>query len=268
VVKTDTQGNILWDYTYGEEHWVPKAIVETMDGGIAIAVEIITLDRGRPEMLLKLDQDGGVVWAMEIPAEHPRFVLSDAKLTADGGFVLAGYDSSSDPDAAAWALDADGNSLWYRRYDRPGSNEARTVELAPDGGLYLGGIQMLPNAKRRPYLLKTDATGAFEWDRDDIYLPAYAGADVQVWDMVVDDEGYIAMVGDEITVDYIGTIPVISGNSFLMRLDPTGTIARKTDIAGLTYGIDFTQQGTYITTGVTEQYIRVLELDKNGNVVN
>lgn len=275
VVNVDSTGEISWDYTFGDEYVQPRGIVESSDGLIVVGAEIARMS-DRREMLLALNKDGSVAWSTLIgqtPEERHGFAMRGLYAKPTGGFFAVGLDNSGGNwDAAIWAVDADGNDLWYRRYDSPGSNTGWKVQQASDGGFFVAGMTMLPNTKDRAYLLKLDADGEFEWERSDVYEPDNMGTDVEIWDMVVDDDGYIAMVGDEEVVDYVGTIPMISNRSFVMRLDSTGTLQWKQNFTGFIYGMDFTQQGTYITTGVSKKndkyHIRVLELDKTGKVVN
>lgn len=273
VVRTDRVGNVHWDYNYGDAHWVPRAIVETPDGCAAIAVEKIAIGF-RPEMILKLAPSGEVLWLREIPEANSLFGMRSAVAADDGRVVAAGYDNSGDTDAALWAVDEEGNHLWYYRYDRPGWHSLWDVTAAPDGGFYACGRFTLPSGKDRPYLLKVDRDGVFEWDRADIYAPEHAGSDVEIWDMVVDDEGYIAIVGDEEIVEYVPGVPlpVIRNNCFMMRLDAQGNLVWKKDFPGFLYALTATTQGTYMATGVTgtsKRYlIRLIELDKTGKVVN
>ncbi len=275
VLQVNSAGDISWDYTYGDEYTEPRGIVESSDGLIVVGAEIARMS-DRREMLLALNKDGSVAWSTLIgqtPEERHGFAMRGLYAKPTGGFFAVGLDNSGGNwDAAIWAVDADGNDLWYRRYDSPGSNTGWKVQQASDGGFFVAGMTMLPNTKDRAYLLKLDADGEFEWERSDVYEPDNMGTDVEIWDMVVDDDGYIAMVGDEEVVDYVGTIPMISNRSFVMRLDSTGTLQWKQNFTGFIYGMDFTQQGTYITTGVSKKndkyHIRVLELDKTGKVVN
>ena len=275
VLKLDVAGNVLWDYTYGDEKWLPRAITESQDGCIVVSTGI-QRSGTTPENVIKLDPDGNVVWRTLFPDEF-IYVRMDAITTVrDGGFVTVGtqQNSSGGPDAAMWALDPDGNHLWYRRYDRPNTQRAQSVAQAPDGGFYVAGRQDDHGFYRRAYLLKTDADGEFEWDRADLYEPELGFANVEVWDMTLDDEGCIVMVGEEVATSYAGVIPVIRQHAYVMRLDPLGNLQWRTQFGGQLYGIDATTQGTYVVSGVVTptidgiSRIRVIEVDKDGNVVN
>lgn len=275
VMMIASSGEVAWDNTYGDQQYVPRALLATEDGGVAVAIEIQEIPMpSQRERILKLNSSGGTEWMAAIPEQIGHMKMHTATAVPNGGFVAAGYDDPGDTDAALWAIDENGNHLWYYRYDRPGWHSLWDVTPVPDGGLYACGRFTLPSGKDRPYLLKVDADGVFEWDRADIYEPEHAGSDVEIWDMVVDDEGYIAIVGDEEIVEYIPGVPlpVIRNNCFMMRLDAQGNLVWKEDFPGFLYALTATTQGTYMATGVTgtsKRYlIRLIELDKTGKVVN
>lgn len=271
VFKVDPLGNVIWDYIYGNEKWVPQAIAEMEQGGTLVAGKRIINFTSHP-MVLRLDGSGDILWQTTLDRAQAFMSIHAAVIAHDGRVLVTGYDNPSDIDVALWAVDGDGTHLWYRRYDRPNSHLGRSIAQAHDGGFYVAGLESVGGLRRRAYLLKTDGAGELEWDRADIYEPDTEFANVDIWDMKLDDEGYIVMVGEEESTMYVGTIPVVTYHSFMMRLDPLGNLQWQTRFSGQLYGVDITQQGTYVATGAIMRdkvaHIRVIELDKTGKVVN
>lgn len=273
VVRTDPEGNVHWDYTYGDGHWVPRAIDENAGGEIMV----LSLDwKASPPttVVLKVDVNGRQIWVRR-PLEGILLNPNRIAVMTDGAIRIVGshrVDYEQDP--AILLLDGDGEIVSYNTFSTVPTEEIWALAESIDGGTFLTGTTRSRTGKDRPYLLKVDRDGVFEWDRADIYEPEHAGSDVEIWDMVVDDEGYIAIVGDEEIVEYVPGVPlpVIRNNCFMMRLDAQGNLVWKKDFPGFLYALTATTQGTYMATGVTgtsKRYlIRLIELDKTGKVVN
>jgi len=85
LVRTDAFGNMLWNRTYGGAHdQVAKALVETSDGGFAIAGS-----QGNHFWLVRTDAYGNMLWNRTYGSGCARAIVE----TSDGGFAMAGYTS-------------------------------------------------------------------------------------------------------------------------------------------------------------------------------
>ena len=85
LVKTDAYGNIVWNCTYGgAEDEVAWALVETSDGGFAIAG-----CQGNHFWLVRTDAYGNMLWNRTYGSGCARAIVE----TSDGGFAMAGYTS-------------------------------------------------------------------------------------------------------------------------------------------------------------------------------
>jgi hypothetical protein len=74
LVKTDSNGNMVWNQTYGEGSI--RALVQTSDGGYALA---------GGARLVKTDTYGNMMWNQTYEGEAYALVQ-----TSDGGYALAG----------------------------------------------------------------------------------------------------------------------------------------------------------------------------------
>ncbi|MEZ4760661.1 MAG: hypothetical protein R2810_12855 [Flavobacteriales bacterium] len=82
----------------------------------------------------------------------------------DGGALLAGVRQTTQSDAYAVRVDANGDTLWTRTYGGPNTTEnAFCARPTPDGGFILGGFQVLPGNDYEMLLLKLDSAGNLEW---------------------------------------------------------------------------------------------------------
>jgi hypothetical protein len=120
LVKTDEDGNEEWNQTYGEEKFeTAYSLVETSDGGFAlVGITDYFAPEGYDVVLIKTNEGGNVEWTQIYGGEMSEVAYSLA-VTSDGGFILAGYSSSSGseyPDFWLTKTDAYGNMQWNRTY--------------------------------------------------------------------------------------------------------------------------------------------------------
>ena len=98
VMKTNSQGTIIWDKVYGSyDKDTPKTIYPTNDNGYIVGAITRSFGLINPDMwLLKLNADGDSIWTR-------RFGLYDhehchaAKQSSDGGYLSVGHSRSYSP---------------------------------------------------------------------------------------------------------------------------------------------------------------------------
>jgi len=91
-VKTDEFGKMEWNQTYKwEEFDIASSVVETSDGGYAIAAKTKTSGTSNFDFwLIKTDEHGNMEWNQTYGDENheqPNSLVA----TSDGGYVMAGY---------------------------------------------------------------------------------------------------------------------------------------------------------------------------------
>ena len=113
LVKTDIQGNMEWNQTYGEET-IERAhsFIETSDGGYALAGDIGSSDMESLDVLLvKTDTHGNMEWNQTYGGTNADYAYSLVQ-TSDGGYALAGGTSSFGPgDANFWLIKTDAQGI-------------------------------------------------------------------------------------------------------------------------------------------------------------
>jgi hypothetical protein len=166
-VKTDANGNMKWNQTYGgtDNNEYAYSLVETSDGGYAIAGETrSSVDPAYDFWLVKTDKFGNMEWNKTIggePAGWPQ--VRALVLTSDGGFALASG-------GLLVKTDASGNMEWTQTYD--GGTIFSMVQVS-DGGYGLAGDTSSGAGRSDFWLVKTDANGIVEWSQN------YGGSEVE-----------------------------------------------------------------------------------------
>jgi hypothetical protein len=113
VVKTDSNGNIIWAKTYGgtgdDTAW---SVQQTSDGGYIVAGHTRSFGVGNLDVfLIKTDANGDVQWAKTYGGAGDDRAFS-VQQTSDGGYIVAGRTSSfgaGGDDAFLVKTDANGN---------------------------------------------------------------------------------------------------------------------------------------------------------------
>jgi hypothetical protein len=127
LVKTDADGNMVWNKTYEETRQNPaRSLVATSDGGYAIAGES-SINPEAGFWMAKTDAYGNMEWKQQYEGTagpNPPSVIE----TSDGGYAIAVY-------TLLVKTDVNGNMEWNQTYD----GGARSLVATSDGGYALAG---------------------------------------------------------------------------------------------------------------------------------
>jgi hypothetical protein len=238
IFKIDSQGKILWTKAYAHDDENPSSsslysMIQTNDGGFALAGSTETSQGGNDFWLLKTDSRGKAQWNQTYNSgtykdswgnENPR--QDEAKnviQTRDGGYALAGSASlyrasTSSVVYASWMVktDAQGKHVWNKGYDSPNDpGREYCIIQTTDDGYAITGTQ-----NDDFYLMKIDATSQMQWGK----TYGDTGTDMPCALVQLTDGGY-AIAG---TWTKINTTATVSTTG-LLRLDSSGqTIWTKT----------------------------------------
>jgi hypothetical protein len=183
VIKLDGNGNVEWQKMYGGSLYEQaKSILQTPDGGYIVAGDSASKDiegcinGGNSEFyIIKLDSGGTVEWQKMYGGSGIDYADSIYQ-TSDGGYVVAGYSSSTDISGLTNAgeddyyiirLDSGGNVLWQRMYGGTKGDQAHSVQQTADGGYVVfgsSGSEDITGTKHHGlgwdyYIIKLDANG-------------------------------------------------------------------------------------------------------------
>jgi hypothetical protein len=189
LVKTDQQGNMLWNQTYGDnETDAAYSVVETDDGGFALAGRTDLGAGGIDFWLVRTDADGNMLWNKTYGGIDLDWAWSVVE-TDDGGFAVAGDTSSFGAGASdAWLVrtDTSGNMLWNQTYGGTESDSLSSVIETSDGGFALVG-DTSSSGVYDVWLVKTDSDGNMLWNQ------TYEG--IEAHSLVqTGDGGYVLLV--------------------------------------------------------------------------
>ncbi|MEZ5014622.1 MAG: hypothetical protein R2794_10050 [Chitinophagales bacterium] len=276
LVKTDIDGNLIWQKNYGGAGAeIGECIIQTSDGGYVFSGESSSIDgdvtgqHGSGDVwVVKLDADGNIQWQKCVGGTELDHAYSIDE-TTDGGFIVLADSYSSDGDVDVnhgekdyllCKLDGSGNLEWAHAYGGSGNEWAHSVKQTPDGGYIAAGYTESNDGDVSGnhgtydvWLIKTDSIGNLEWQK---CLGGSAG-----------DYGYDLKIGNDnnffvtgISGSDDGDVTLHYGSPFLadvwiIQLDIAGEIQWQKTIGGTQsdWGFAFMNlsDSTYVVSGLT-----------------
>jgi hypothetical protein len=122
--------------------------------------------------LVKTDAEGKLLWQSEFemiapPEDVTLEQAKDVRLTADGGYVLAGHKRPAVGDFDGWLIktDDEGTMEWSQSFGGAPWDQPEAVVLTADGGYALAGLSRSYGPWNQAWLVKTDAAGNQEWEK-------------------------------------------------------------------------------------------------------
>ncbi len=170
LIKTDAEGKMLWEHTFGGEDWdYGFSVQQTSDGGFILLGGTYSFGAGDSDFwLIKTDAEGKLLWEHTFGGEDWDYGFS-VQQTSDGGFVLLGETKSFGAgDSDFWLIktDAEGKMLWERTFGGRDGDGGISVQQTSDGGfILLGGTESFGAGDGDFWLIKTDAEGKLLWER-------------------------------------------------------------------------------------------------------
>jgi hypothetical protein len=161
-----------WDHIYGGPNIeVFRGVKQTEDGGyIAVGAWNATNTPGLSgsHWLVKVDANGDEEWnasALPNASFYPR--CYNVEQTSDGGYVTAGChsDGTWGYNRCIWKVDEDGNTEWLKVYDDPLYGYHTCIQETEDGGYIVAGEYDISLQDWDVLLMKTNSTGAVEWQK-------------------------------------------------------------------------------------------------------
>ena len=233
----------MWNQTYGgPDDDYGYSVVETSDGGYAIAGETLSFGAGSSDVwLVKINATGHMEWNQTYGGPSLDTVLSVLE-TSDGGYMVAGYTVSFGAGGAdVWLVktNATGTVQWNQTYGGLGDDYGRSVAQTSDGGYMVASFTDSFGAGGYDFwLVRTDAAGMVQWNQ------TYGGTGDDVVRSVIktSDEGYaIAGVTDSYGAG--------SSDVWLVKIDAAGMMQWNQ-----TYGGPSGDEGSFVVETVDGGY--------------
>jgi len=250
VVKTDSNGNLIWSKTYGGAvDDVGLSIQQTSDGNYIIAGSTTSFGAGTCAIyLIKIDVNGNILWEKTYGGVNSQTGCC-VQQTIDGGFVILGYTTSfgaGGEDLYLIKTDSAGGLTWSKTYGGAGNDEGSYVIQALDSGyILIGSTWSFGAGSSDLYLVKTDVSGNLMWSKT---YGGYAG-DMGTYIEQTSDNGYI-ITGETMSFGF-GLQDV-----YLIKTNSIGDTAWTKTYGGTGYDVgNFVAEisdGGYFIAGVTD----------------
>jgi hypothetical protein len=264
LIKTDVNGNPLWNKTYGgtdNDHGF--VVFQTDDDGFAMLGHTESFGKGLNDYwIVKTDSQGNHIWNNSYGGTDEE-IFRSAAYTSDGGFILTGGTWSygtGDQDIWLLKVNSTGQAEWNRTFGGSGGQRGLSVIQTTDEGFAISGGSGI---------YKTNSTGHQEWNN----IFGTMGRDFFNNIIQTSDGGYLFSGGSDLH-------GAVGGNDFILaKLLENGTVDWIKTYGGLEWdnsccdkALVETSDGDYILTGNSFSFgdtangdLWVVKTDSSGN---
>ena len=124
LIKTDSEGNLLWSKTYGEELADHGAFVTLADDGNYLLSTCYGEEQAgmtsvdNRQVIIKTDTEGEIIWEKKYDSVNWRYTQHEIHCLDDGSIVTVGTKATGPMNVEGFLFKAspDGDSLWQRLY--------------------------------------------------------------------------------------------------------------------------------------------------------
>ncbi|NMB82969.1 MAG: T9SS type A sorting domain-containing protein [Ignavibacteria bacterium] len=170
LIKTDKDGNKVWEKNYGGTGGdAGKKIIPTQDGNYLIVATTSSKGAGNFDVyLVKINGNGDIIWEKTHGGADWDEATDIAELS-DGSFIVSGYSLTySVAGGHDWLLlkvNSSGDFVWRKVFGAQYQDYASRVAIASDGFVVTGTtmVQILPQSKNDLLVIKTDFNGNELW---------------------------------------------------------------------------------------------------------
>ncbi len=171
LVKTDSNGNKLWDKTFGgSEIDGSRSVIQSNDGGYIIIGYTKSYGSETDDTwLIKTDSNGNELWNKTFGDDENDDRGRSVYQTNDGGYIITGMiyiTEQEDWDFYLVKTDSEGNMEWDNNYGGVNHEPGRSVLQTNDGGyIIIGETSSFGSGLEDLWLIKTDSFGNVLWDK-------------------------------------------------------------------------------------------------------
>lgn len=244
--KLDPNGELIEEHQFqiplkaSYPGWSNSGVVLS-DGRVVIGGGTQDLSDSNRVAIFWLGENSEPIDYLEIRPSAHHWIGYQLKATPDGGFILTGVTTATGvQDIFLLKTDSIGNVQWWQTYGHPTRLDfCATVDLAPDGGYFIGGLyQQIPGngGQYVQWVLHADSLGGLLWE----YfggVPSYEAANAAV---LATQDGNLV---------YAAALHGVGQNADdrpqLVKLDTGGT-----ELWNRTYGGEFYGTGFFVVAEV------------------
>jgi hypothetical protein len=168
LIKTDLNGNIIWNKTYGGSF---SDVIQTSDSGYVVVGSITNLSGVYVTSyvyLVKTDSNGNLQWNTTY---YPNYHVNGVSIiqTSDGGYTILGYSSFPSPNMPMVHFlirtDVYGNEQWVKDFNQ-GMFPYSIIQSSDGGYVIVAKFSYIRSgAPTYAYLIKTDSSGNQLWQK-------------------------------------------------------------------------------------------------------
>ena len=166
LIKTDPNGNEIWNQTFGGSEMDHGMYVrQTNDSGYIITGTTYSFSNGEFDLwLLKTDSNGDLLWTKNFGGTGWDMAAGYCvQQVTDGGYIVAGWldtDDGIDNNGDVWLIKTNpsGEALWTKTINGNGNlsyDLARSIQQTTDGGYIIAGTIDLDSPDPDVWLIKT-----------------------------------------------------------------------------------------------------------------
>ncbi len=170
LVKTSALGDTAWTQIIGGAGYEELDNIKSVsDGGFVSVGVTSSYGAGSSDVyLIRTDADGNLIWTNAYGGIG-QDAGSAVEPTSDGGFIIAGYSSLApipEYDTYLIRTDAQGDTLWTKRYDGAGTDAGWDVQQVQDNGFVIvGSTNSIPPDSADLWVFRTDDNGDTLWTK-------------------------------------------------------------------------------------------------------
>lgn len=144
IIKLKANGDTVWTRLMGgANNDYPRSLANTPDGGFIVAGQINTSSSETDAWVVKLNNNGGVVWQKTLGGTGTD-VFGAVAVSTNGNIMLTGSTTSNntgnigvnhgDKDVWVTKLNANGEVVWSKLFGGDKADEGDALSVTPDGG--------------------------------------------------------------------------------------------------------------------------------------
>jgi len=274
LIKTDINGNVIWESTYGgTDDEKCASVLQSSDDRFIIVGSTQSFGAGGNDVyIVKTGSHMDTSWTNTYggTGDDRGYAVQQ---TSDNNYIIAGSTTSfslrsgrgDSADVYLINTDSVGNTIWTKTYGGTGDDGGNSVYQTSDGGYIITGYTNSYGAGRSDvYLVKTNADGDTNWTR------TYGGAGNDGGNSV-----YQTTDGGYIITGYTYPFGVLRSDVYLIKTNSNGDTSWTKTFGGIDndegFSVYQTTDGGYIITGYTyridQNDVYLIKTDANGDTI-